>query len=273
MITADYIVKQLEDQADHFQTLPENFQSILHKNYKGADQEKRYLQLKKIKEIIENYRKYHTSKILSDWDNAKKTDWVLATNPTGFRDRNAITDHLYMQRREVAKYELMPTMAWTQNYLPEHKEDIGKSFWKATRCNVFVGDFSKEVLGLPTYPWGTTQYNANGIYEHLGEISEFIELNWGDVSKYTNAGFPVYIATPTDGTAGHIAISFPGTIVVIDKGDDKPTETFHGSAAEVVQAGASIGKIKVNEAWSSIKLKDIFFTKAKAYLFLGHLSR
>lgn len=274
LITADYIIKQLEDEADHFRTLPEDFQSMLHKNYKGTDQRIRYLQLKKIKEIIEDYQKYHTSKIVSDWDNATTKDWILKTNPSGFRDRNAITDHLYMQRREVAQYAPMPTMCWTQNYLPEHEEDIGKKFWKATRCNVFAGDFSEQLLGLKTYPWGTKSWNANGIYNKLGGLPDFIELDWSEVWKYTNAGFPVYIVTPKNGQAGHIAIAFPidfnKAIEIKEDG-----ENIYNNGL-VVQAGGGNGKRTISEVW--IKQSDaendkrFFKTLGKAYLYLGHLN-
>jgi len=117
--------------------------------------------------------------------------------------------------------------------------------------------------------WYALQTRTSG-----GGLPDFIELDWSEVSKYTNAGFPVYIVTPQPegGPAGHIAISYPGTTVDISKNDKEARGKFYGSIAEVVQAGPLIGKMLVNQAWGK-NSKDIFINKAKVYLFLGHLNQ
>lgn len=264
LITADYIIKQLEDKADRFQIIPKDFQSILHPNFKGSNNDGRYTYLKQVKNTLESYGKYNSILEVSKWAIKDSKNWELSLSPlgTGYKDKDLITDHLYMERRSVKKGEKMPTMAWRQNYGP----------WQATRCNVFAGDFSEEILILPTYPWGTKNCNADSIYKKLPTLPTFIELDWNEVWKYTNAGFPVYIVTPKLDKlpAGHIAIAFK---IDSDKLDDIEKPSTARDIGKVVQAGndeEKFGILNLSNALSE-KYFDVKDCKAKAYLFLGHI--
>ncbi len=265
LITADYIIKQLEDKVDRYRTIPEDFQDILHNNYQGPKQIERYSRLKQIKNILENYGKYNSILEVSNWAVKDPKYWNLAPSPSGngYKDKNSITDHLYMQRREVGVYKPMPRMCWRQNYGP----------WKATRCNVFVSDFTKATIAISTaYPWGTTELTADGIYNEVAKLPTFIELEWNEVWKYTNAGFPVYIVTPKleELPAGHIAIAYK---IDSDKLDNIEKPSSARDNGKVVQAG------NVKEKFGILNLSNAlsadYFTnencKAKAYLFLGHI--
>jgi hypothetical protein len=152
-------------------------------------------------------------------------------------------------------------MAWKQNY----------GDWKATRCNLFVGDFASKTLNLPTYPWGTSDWNANVIYDQLPTKEDFVKLTWQEAWFYASIGYPVFITTPKPekGPAAHIGFAYPLSLTLaleITKLTEASAinELVKGGKGITVQSGSSIGKMQLKDGFSSI-------AGAKIYVYLGHL--
>lgn len=263
LLTHDYIIKKHDNNSTYI-TLPTDFRDKLHNDWSGSGQTYRYKRLKVIKEMIEDFKKYNANERVSNWKMLAGTGWKFDENGTGYTVRNDTTDHLYMEIHSVDKGEWMPNMAWTQNYFGWSESGI-KEFWKATRCNVFAGDFSQEYLKLGSTPWGTTGWNADMIYKNLPGKDGFIPLDWSEIWTYTNSGFPVFITTPSSGQAGHIAIAYP--ISQEDATNIHKVENVY-TKGKVVQAGATNGVMAIEMAW---KNKEFFKNNAKAYVYLGYL--
>lgn len=256
LVTNDFIVKKDENE---YHILPDDFRSKLHRDWSGSGQLYRYKRLRVIKEMIEGFKKYNAINIVSNWKVMPGTGWEFDVMGLDYKDKNDTTDHLYMELHSLKKGDWMPHMAWTQNYFGWSDNGI-RLFWKATRCNIFVGDFSKEYLKLSTTPWGSTGWNADKIHKSLPNMDDFILLEWNEVWEYTNLGFPVFITTPSTGQAGHIAIAYPTTIKIAD------IQSAY-SNGKIVQAGSTNGVKNINEVWSEMALKN----QATSYVYVGHL--
>lgn len=256
LLTHDYIIKK-DDEKEDYIVLPDDFRNDLHIDWSGSNQVQRYNRLKVIKGILEDFKKYNKKSKVSNWEILGGTGWVLDENGTSYTIKNDTTDHLFMDLNPLSAGEWMPSMAWTQNY---YGSDLN-SFWKPTRCNMFVRDFSKEYLELSTAPWGNSYWTADKIHDNLPSKDGFLKLEWKEVWEYTNAGLPVFITSPTAGVAGHIAIAYPVndySAITNNNVDDK---------GMIVQAGSDNGVKLISNTWSKSSLD----TKVTSYLYLGHL--
>jgi hypothetical protein len=201
---------------------------------------------------------HHDNLKVSDWPLASPKKWKLHTSsPAGFHvDTDSTCKYLMILQATLKKEQFMPAMAWKQNY----------GNWKATRCNMFAGDFSQQTLGLRTYPWGTKDWNAHSIHTNLPGIKAFISIPWDKVWEYGNMGYPVFITTPKPpgGDAGHIAVAYP------IKNEEETTINDLSSAltkGRIVQAGSSNGLKMLNEGFDVSDLED----SGTAYIYLGYL--
>ena len=202
---------------------------------------------------------HHNNLKVSDWPLANPKNWDLpTTTPADFHsDVDSVCKYLMILQPTLKKSELMPAMAWKQNY--------GR--WKATRCNLFVGDFAMKALKLSTYPWGTRDWNANILYDALPMDGNFIPLDWNEAWLYATLGYPVFITTPKVGPAAHIGFAFPVDIkTAIDAtklGTDAAAVKMKKEGM-VVQAGSSTGKMIFNKGFTAD-------TGTRLYVYLGHL--
>jgi hypothetical protein len=222
-------------------------------------QKYRYDNLMDVIEELKSISYHHRNLKISDWPQASSKQWGFAvTTPTGFHnDVDSTCKHILMLQQTLQQESLMPTMAWKQNY----------GNWKATRCNLFVGDFAKQTLGLPTYPWGTKDWRASDIHLNLPKLKDFVPLAWDKVWAYANLGYPVFITTPKIGPAGHIAIAFP--VDEVTKNDIKDVANVLAKG-KIVQAGGSNGLKSVSDGFGLDEAE--FKAKATAYLYLGYLN-
>lgn len=221
------------------------------------EQAYRYDNLKAVITKLASLSYHHESLKVSDWPLASSTKWILHDNaPNGFHADVDSTCKYLMAQSTIKKEQPMPAMAWRQNY----------GEWKATRCNMFAGDFSQQTLLLNTYPWGTKYWRAHEIYENLLSNKDFVPLTWDKVWEYANMGYPVFITIPKIGPAGHIAIAYPidqnieQDIIGVDEALDK---------GMVVQAGNKNGLMSLKEGFSLTA--DQLQSKASIYVYLGYL--
>jgi hypothetical protein len=222
------------------------------------NQIKRYNNLMDVIMQLGSLGYHHNSLKVSDWPLASEKNFELfSTAPIGFHTAADTTcKYLMVQQTSIKKSQLMPTMAWKQNY----------GNWKPTRCNMFAGDFCQEVLNLATYPWGSKDLNADGIHYNLKTNEDFVPITWDKAWVYANLGYPVFITTPKVGPAGHIAIVFPVDDNVCNRITDPATALTLG---KVVQAGGTNGLMTVNAGFSFSESE--FKNKATVYVYLGYL--
>jgi hypothetical protein len=226
-------------------------------------QKPRYDNLMDVISEVKSVDYHHKNIKLSDWPQESKKNWGLQkSKPNDFHSRTDSTcKYLMMLQPTLKKREFMPAMAWKQNY----------GDWKATRCNLFVGDFASKTLNLPTYPWGTSDWNANVIYDQLPTKEDFVKLTWQEAWFYASIGYPVFITTPKPekGPAAHIGFAYPLSLTLaleITKLTEASAinELVKGGKGITVQSGSSIGKMQLKDGFSSI-------AGAKIYVYLGHL--
>ncbi len=207
---------------------------------------------------------YHDEKLkISDWPQQSVKNWGFVNEtPTDFHSSvDSTCKYLMILQPTLKKRELMPTMAWKQNY----------GNWKATRCNLFVGDFAMQKLKLSTYPWGTTGWNANVIYDQLPKNEDFVLLDWNEAWFYASIGYPVFITTPkpANGPAAHIGFAYPisldvATQLLKSSKEDAKSELVDNKIGMTVQTGAKIGKMPVAEGFGNL-------VGARIYVYLGYL--
>lgn len=202
---------------------------------------------------------HHNDLKVSDWPLASPKRWGLATSaPNSFHtDSDSTCKYLMVLQMTLKKGEFMPAMAWKQNY----------GNWKATRCNLFAGDFSQQTLGLSIYPWGTKDWRAHEIHDNLPNIKDFVPITWDKAWEYANLGYPVFITTPKplDGDAGHIALAYPISSIDEVKITDRPETALE--IGMVVQAGSDNGLMLVGSAFKG----SDFVKYGTAYIYLGYL--
>jgi hypothetical protein len=220
-------------------------------------QKYRYDNLMDVINQLTNLTYHHDTLKVSEWPLSTTKKWELYSNtPTGFHiDIDSTCKYLMILQPTLAKEQLMPAMAWKQNY----------GNWKATRCNLFVGDFMQEAFNLTTFPWGTKDWNASSIHSNLPSIKDFVSIDWDVAWTYANLGFPVVISTPKVGDAGHIAIAFPVDSETQTKIKDVSSALEYG---KIVQAGSTNGLKSLTSGFGGNVIKS----SGKVYIYLGYLN-
>ena len=222
-------------------------------------QKYRYDNLKDVIEKLGTISYHHKNLKISDWPLVSGNQWGFATTmPNGFHaDLDSTCKHIMILQKTLKKEELMPVMAWRQNY----------GLWKATRCNMFAGDFTQQTLGLSEYPWGDKGLRASEIHDALPSNKNFIAVSWSKAWEYANLGYPVFITTPKIGPAGHIAICYPVAEAIASEITDASKSLTLGM---VVQAGSSNGLKSVGNGFGLTA--SAFQDKARVYIYLGYLN-
>jgi hypothetical protein len=238
---------------DEYLKKPDFDQSISWQKY-------RYDNLKDVTNRLGEVSYHHKNMSVSSWPLASQKRWSLSKEtPNDFHSvLDSACKYILILQPTLKKCTLMPAMAWKQNY----------GNWKATRCNIFAGDFSQEALNLNTYPWGTKNWNAQSIHENLSSKIEFVAATWDKAWEYVNLGYPVFItiAKLEGGDAGHIAIGFPIDPTIENEIGNLDDALENG---QIVQAGSSAGMKSLVNGFGSAPLK----ATGKVYVYLGYLNQ